>query len=71
MRVRRHRPPVRALRGNVAAERFTLFVLGHCETCKAIDRTEYRNSEEYLDHVPASIAGRLAKSHPKPDELWS
>src|SRR5262249_16844691 len=40
-RVRRHRPPVRALsfelsqrRGSVAADRFTLFALGHCETRK-------------------------------------
>ena len=41
-RVRRHRPPVRALsfylfsqRGNVVADqRVTLFVLGHCKACK-------------------------------------
>jgi hypothetical protein len=59
-RVRRHHPPVRALRGNRAAERFTLFVLGHCEACKTTHRPEYRNSEEYLDHVPTSIAERLA-----------
>jgi hypothetical protein len=54
-RVRRHHPPVRALRGNLAAERFTLFALGHCETCKTTHRTEYRNSEEYLDHVPTLL----------------
>jgi hypothetical protein len=59
-RVRRHHPPVRALRGNLAAERFTLFALGHCETCKTTHGTEHRNSEEYLDHVPTSIAERLA-----------
>jgi hypothetical protein len=61
--VRRHRPPpVRALRfqlcqqgGNVAAERFALFVLGHCETCKTTHATDYRNSEEYLGHVPTSL----------------
>jgi hypothetical protein len=66
-RVRRHRPPVRALRlqlcqqrRNVAAERFTLFALGHCKTCKTTHGTEYRNREEHLDHVPTSIAERLA-----------
>jgi hypothetical protein len=58
-RVRRHHPPVRTLSGNLAAERFTLFALGHCETCKTTHRTEYRNGEEYLDHVPTSIAERL------------
>jgi len=66
--VRRHRvPPVRALRfqpcqrrGNGAAERLTLFALGHCETCKTAHRTENRSSEEYLDHVPTSIAECLA-----------
>jgi hypothetical protein len=66
-RVRRHRPsPVRALRfqlsyqrGNVAVERFTLFVLGHCETCKTTHGTDYRNSEEYLDHVRASLVEYL------------
>jgi len=59
-RVRRHNTPVRALRGNVAAEGFTLFTLGHCGTCKTTHGTEYRNGEEYLDHVPTSIAKRLA-----------
>jgi hypothetical protein len=66
-RVRRHNPPVRALRfqlrqqrGNVTAKRFTLFALGHCETCKTSHGTEYRNREEYLDHVPTSVAERLA-----------
>jgi len=59
-RVRRHNPPVCALRGDVAAERFTLFALGHCETCKTTHGTEYRNREEYLDHVPTSVAERLA-----------
>jgi hypothetical protein len=59
-RVRRHHPPVRALRGSLVAERFTLFALGHCKTCKATHGTEHRNSEEYLDHVPTSIAERLA-----------
>jgi hypothetical protein len=66
-RVRRHDPPVRALsfqpcqqRGNVAAERFTLFALGHCETRKTTHGTEYRNREEYFDHVRTSVAGRLA-----------
>jgi len=58
--VRRHRPPVCALRGNLAAERFTLFALGHCETCKTTHGSKYRNSEECLDHVPTSIAERLA-----------
>jgi hypothetical protein len=53
-RVRRHHPPVRALRGN-----FTLFALGHCEICKTTHATEYRDSEEYLDHVPTSLADRL------------
>jgi hypothetical protein len=68
MRVRRHGPPVRALRGNVAAKRFTLFVLGHCGICKATGRTKYRNRQNYLDHVPhLSIAERLAGA-PKPDE---
>src|SRR5215510_5819788 len=50
-RVRRHHPPVRALRGNLI-----LFALGHCEICKADHASEYRNSEEYLDHVPTSLA---------------
>jgi hypothetical protein len=61
MRVRRHHPLVRALRGNLAAERYTLFALGHCETCKTTDGTERRNGKEYLDHVPTSIAERLAR----------
>jgi hypothetical protein len=60
MRVRPHHPPVRALRGNLAAERFILFVLRHCETCKIVHGTEYRNSEEHLDHVPTFIAEHLA-----------
>jgi hypothetical protein len=64
-RVRRHHPPMRALRGNFAAERFTLFALGHRETCKTTHGTEYRNSEEYLDHVPTSIAGRLCLELPR------
>jgi hypothetical protein len=59
-RVRRHHPPVRALRGNFTSECITLFALGHCETCKTIQGTEYRNSEEYLDHVLISIAERPA-----------
>ena len=54
-RVRRHHPPVRALRGH-----FTLLTLGHCEICKATHASEYRNGEEYLDHVPTSLADRLA-----------
>jgi hypothetical protein len=65
-RVRRHNPPVRALRfqlcqqrGNVTAERFTLFALGHRETCKTTHGTEYRNREEYFDHMPTSVAERL------------
>jgi len=58
--VRRHHAPVRALRGNLAAGRFTLFALGQRQACKTIHATEYRNSEEYLDHVPTSIAERLA-----------
>jgi hypothetical protein len=77
--VRRHcPPPVRALcfqpsqrRGNVLAERFTLFALGHYETCEATRGTEYRNGEECLEqlgHGP-SIAGRLTQSYPKPDEF--
>jgi hypothetical protein len=57
--VGRHRPPpVRALRfqlcnqrGNVAAERFALFVLGHCEICEATHGAEYRNREKYLHHA--------------------
>jgi hypothetical protein len=59
-RVRRHHPPVRALRGNLAAERFALFTLGHCEICKTTHGTEYRNCEEYLDHVPTPLLERLA-----------
>jgi hypothetical protein len=51
---------VRALGGNLAAERFTLFALGHCEICRTTHATEYRNGEEYLHHVPTSIAERLA-----------
>jgi hypothetical protein len=54
-RVRRHHPPVRALRGSIAAERFTLFALGHCQTCITTHGTEYHNSEDYLDHMPTSI----------------
>lgn len=50
--IRRHDPPVRALRGTLAAGRFTLFVLGHSGTCKTTEGKEYRNGEEYLDHVP-------------------
>jgi hypothetical protein len=53
--VRRHHAPVRALRGS-----FTLFALGHCEICNTTHATEYRNSEEYLDHVPTSLAECLA-----------
>jgi hypothetical protein len=68
-RVRRHHPPVRAPRGFLAAGRFTLFDLSHCVTCKTTYGTEHRNSEEYLDHPPTSIAERLAKNHPKPDEF--
>jgi hypothetical protein len=56
-RVRRHHAPVRALRGILAAER--LFALGHCEICNTTHATEYRYSEEYLDHVPTSLAERL------------
>jgi hypothetical protein len=59
-RVRRHHPPVRALRGNLTAKRFTLFALGDCETCKTTHGTEYRNSDEYLDHVPTPLLERLA-----------
>jgi len=59
-RVRRHRSPMCALGGNVPAGGFARFALGHCETCKATDATEDRNGEEYLDHVPTSIAKRLA-----------
>jgi hypothetical protein len=59
-RVRRHHAPVRALRGSLAAERFTLFALGHCEICNTTHATNYRNSEKYLDHVPTSLAKRLA-----------
>jgi hypothetical protein len=70
-RVWRHDSPVRALcfqlcdhSGNVRAERLILFalflfVLGHCETCKA-HGTQYRNGKEYLDHAATSIAERLA-----------
>ena len=47
-----HDPPVRALRGNLAAERFTLFVLGHCGTSKTTEGKEYRNGEEYVDNGP-------------------
>jgi hypothetical protein len=54
-RVRRHHPPVRALRGNVAAERFTPCALGHCETGKTTHGTKDRDSEEYLDHVPTPL----------------
>jgi hypothetical protein len=54
-RVRRHYAPVGALRG-----RFTLFALGHCEICNTTHATEYRNSEEYLDHVPTSLFECLA-----------
>jgi hypothetical protein len=57
-RVRRHHAPVCALRGNLAAER--LFALGHREICNTTRATEYRNSEEYLDHVPTSLAECLA-----------
>jgi hypothetical protein len=59
-RVRRHHAPVRALRGGLAAECFTLFALGHCDICNTTHATEYRNSEEYLVHVPTSLAERLA-----------
>jgi hypothetical protein len=54
-RIWRHHAPVRALRGN-----FNLFALRHCEICNTTHATEYRNSEEYLDHVPTSITERLA-----------
>jgi hypothetical protein len=61
-RVRRHHPPVRALRfqpcqqrGNVVADRLTLLALGHCETGKTARGTEHRDREEYPDHVPTSI----------------
>jgi hypothetical protein len=57
------------VRGVLVADRFTLFALSHCETCKTTHGTEYRNGEEYLDHAPISIAERLVKSHPKPDEF--
>jgi hypothetical protein len=58
-RVRRHRPPpVSALRlqlflisGDVAGERFTLFALGHCDTCKTTHGTEHCNRDEFLDHA--------------------
>src|SRR5215813_13156057 len=53
MRVRRHYPAVRALGGNLAAERFTLSALGHCEIRKTTH--DYRNGEEYLDHVPTLL----------------
>jgi hypothetical protein len=58
-----------ALGGNVPAEGFARFALGHCETCKATHATEHRNGEEYLDHVPTSIAEPGAKSRLKPDEF--
>jgi hypothetical protein len=54
-RVRWHHPPVRALGGNLAAERFARFALGYCETCKTTDGTECGNAEEYFDHVPTFI----------------
>jgi hypothetical protein len=53
--VGRHHPPVRALRGNLI-----LFALGDCEICETSHGTERRNSEEYLDHMPTSIAERVA-----------
>jgi hypothetical protein len=59
--VGRHHTPVRALRGDFAAERLTLFALGQCQTCKTSEGTEYRNSEEYLDHVPTSIMATRRK----------
>ena len=61
-RVRRHHPPMRTLGGNLAAERFTLFALGHCETCKTTHGTKYRNGEDYLYHVPTSIKGTYHKA---------
>jgi hypothetical protein len=59
-RVRRHHLSVRAPRGLLVADRFTLFALSHCETCKTTHSTEYRNSEEYPDHALTSIAEFLA-----------
>jgi hypothetical protein len=56
-RVWRHYPTVRALRGNLAAKRFTLFFLGRSEICKTAHETEYRNSEECFDHVRTSVVG--------------
>jgi hypothetical protein len=63
-RIRRHHPPVSALRRN-----FTLFALGHCQTCKTAHGTEYRNGEEYLDHVPTSNQGDAAQRQRSADEL--
>jgi len=53
--VGRHHPAVRALRRNLIR-----FALRRCETCKTNHGTERRNSEEYLDHVPTSLAERFA-----------
>jgi len=63
LRVRTHYPAVRALGGYLAAERFTLLVLGHCETCKTAHGTKYRNSEKYLDHVPTLLNGLASVPH--------
>jgi hypothetical protein len=60
-RIRRHHPPVSALRRN-----FTLFALGHCETCKTAHGTEYRNGEEYLDHVPSPSRATQRKGRDPP-----
>jgi hypothetical protein len=67
-RVRWHHPSVRALGGDRAAERLTLFVLGHCEPCKTTHGTEYRNSEELFHHVPTSMPER-PQNHLEPGKL--
>ena len=64
--IRRHHPPVRALGRNLAAERFTLFALGHCQTCKTTHASEYRNGEDYLYHVPTSIRATYRKGTDPP-----
>jgi hypothetical protein len=65
VRVRRHYPSMRALRvllcqhrQDLGGERFILFVLRHRQTWKVGYGTEYRNSDENLDHEPTSEPAR-------------